>query len=251
MKYCSKHHENPDDAKYCRICGMAFSPAERYKRKIISTISRVFTKTPKTARMFTLDTFRNVSLRPVSIVKMRFIKKGIVLLFIISALIFIGTATGLIGQILLSLDQYSYRVYRDYYLEPLVGIGSLSISVFCSIMIIRFLIKKLRYKLNADYIEDRFLDHDIVRIAHKSKMGLFDKKKKKVLLDSIYCSIDKFDNQHLIITKDERKGIYSIVSRKIIIPVRYDSISQFVNSVATAKIGTDEFHYDVKGNRLE
>ena len=108
-----------------------------------------------------------------------------------------------------------------------------------------------RYRLNADYIEDNFLAHDIVRIARKSRMGLFDKKKKKVLLNSIYHEIDKFDNQHLLVTKDKKKGIYSIAFHKIIIPVKYDSISKFVNSVATAKIGADEFHYDVKGNRLE
>lgn len=180
MKYCSKHHENPDDAKYCRICGMAFSPVDKYKSIIISIISRFFAKTPDTnTGMFTLDTFRSIPFRPVSIVEIHFIKKCVVVLWLIFGLIFIGIATGKIDRILLALDTYFYRVYGDYYLDALVGICSLSISAFCSIVIIKGMTKKCRYKLNADYIEDRFLEDDIVRIARKSKMGLFDKKRRK------------------------------------------------------------------------
>lgn len=131
MKYCSKHHENPDDAKYCRICGMAFSPVERCKRIIISTINRIFAKTlDANTGMFTLDTFRSVSFRPMSIVEVRFIKKSLMILCIASLIIFIGTATEVIGQILSFLDQYSYKIYRRYDLDVLVGICSLPISAF-------------------------------------------------------------------------------------------------------------------------
>ena len=81
-------------------------------------------------------------------------------------------------------------------------------------------------------------------------MGLFDKSKNKVLLSSIYSNIEKFDNQHLLISKGNKKGLYSLTYRRIIIPVMYDSISQFANSVTSATVQGTEYHYDVKGNEL-
>lgn len=81
-------------------------------------------------------------------------------------------------------------------------------------------------------------------------MGLFDKSKNRVLLSSSYSNIEKFDNQHLLISKGNKKGLYSLTYRRIIIPVMYDSISQFANSVASAIVQGTEHHYDVKGNEL-
>lgn len=114
----------------------------------------------------------------------------------------------------------------------------------------QWLIKKLRYKLNADYIEGNFINSEIVRIARKSRMGLFDKSKKKVLLPSIYSNIEKFDYRRLLISKGNKKGLYSLTYRRIIIPVMYDSISQFAHSVTSATVQGTEHHYDVKGNEL-
>lgn len=110
--------------------------------------------------------------------------------------------------------------------------------------------EELRYKLNADYIEESFVDNGIVRIARKSRMGLFDKSKNKVLLSSTYSNIEKFNNQHLLISKGNKNGLYSFTYRRIIIPVLYDSIAQFTNSVTSATIQETEHHYDVKGNKL-
>ena len=81
-------------------------------------------------------------------------------------------------------------------------------------------------------------------------MGLFDRNKKKVLLSSTYSNIEKFDNQYLLISKGNKKGLYSLTYRKVIIPVMYDSISPFANSVTSATIQNAEHHYDVKGNKL-
>ncbi len=81
-------------------------------------------------------------------------------------------------------------------------------------------------------------------------MGLFDRNKKKVLLSSTYSNIEKFDNQYLLISKGSKKGLYSLTYRRVIIPVSYDSISQFANSVTSATTQGTEHHYDVKGNKL-
>ena len=81
-------------------------------------------------------------------------------------------------------------------------------------------------------------------------MGLFDKSKNKVLLSSVYSNIEKFDKQHLLINKGNKKGLYSLTYHKIVVPVMYDSISQFVNSVTLATTQEIVCHYDVKGNKL-
>ena len=62
--------------------------------------------------------------------------------------------------------------------------------------------------------------------------------------------IEKFDNQHLLLSKGNKKGLYSLTYRRIIIPVMYDSISQFTNSVTSATTQGIEYHYDVKGTEL-
>lgn len=81
-------------------------------------------------------------------------------------------------------------------------------------------------------------------------MGLFDKSKNKVLLSSKYSNIEYFDNAHLLLIKGKQKGLYSLTYKKIIIPVQYDSIAQFTNSVTTVTSQNVAFHYDIKGNKL-
>ena len=81
-------------------------------------------------------------------------------------------------------------------------------------------------------------------------MGLFDKSKKKVRLSSNYSNIEIFDDQHLSISRGSKKGLYSLTYHRIIIPVKYDSISLFTNSITSASFQGTEHHYDVKGNKL-
>lgn len=242
--------DNPTGAKFCRKCGTAFTPANRYKQMVKSFFNKIFTiSNSSNAGMFTLDTFRNISFQPVSVVKIRFVNQFVVFLCMLFVALWFATITGLTGNVLYEIDSWFYEevfVYHQYIVE----LGCLAIAGLCALFILKWLIKKLRYKLNADYIEDNFINSEIVRIARKSRMGLFDKSKNKVLLSSIYSNIEKFDNQHLLISKGNKKGLYSLTYRKIIVSVMYDSISQFVNSVTSATTQGTEHHYDVKGNEL-
>ena len=242
--------DNPANAKFCRKCGTAFTPANRYKQMVKSFFNKIFTMSGSSnAGMFTLDTFRNISFQPVSVVKIRFVNRFIVFLCVLFVALWFATITGLTGNVLYEIDSWFYEdvfVYHQYIVE----LGCLAIAGLCALFILKWLIKKLRYKLNADYIEGSFINYEIVRIARKSRMGLFDKSKNKVLLPSSYSNIEKFDNQHLLISKGNKKGLYSLTYRRIIIPVMYDSISKFANSVTSATTQGTEHHYDVKGNEL-
>lgn len=242
--------DNPANAKFCRKCGTAFTPANRYKQMVKSFFNKIFTiSNSSNAGMFTLDTFRNISFQPVSVVKIRFVNRFVVFLCVLFVALWFATITGLTGNVLYEIDSWFYEdvfVYHQYIVE----LGCLVIAGLCALFILKWLIKKLRYKLNADYIEGNFINSEIVRIARKSRMGLFDKSKNKVLLSSNYSNIEKFDNQHLLISKGNKKGLYSLTYRRIIIPVMYDSISQFANSVTSATVQGTEHHYDVKGNEL-
>ena len=244
------HADNPAGAKFCRKCGTAFTPANRYKQMVKSFFNKIFTiSNSSNAGMFTLNTFRNISFQPVSVVKIRFINRFVVFLCVLFVALWFATITGLTGNVLYEIDSWFYEdvfVYHQYVVE----LGCLAIAGLCTLFILKWLFKKLRYKLNADYIEGKFINSEIVRIARKSRMGLFDKSKNKVLLPSSYSNIEKFDNQHLLISKGNKKGLYSLTYRRIIIPVMYDSISQFANSVTSATVQGTEHHYDVKGNEL-
>ena len=245
--------ENPANAKFCRKCGTAFTPANRYKQMINSAISRVFkvfTKSTDTStEAFTLDTFRDISFQPVSVVKIRFVNRFVLFLCLSFVALWFATVTGLTGAILYEIDHWFYEEVFIYY-QYIVELGCLAIVGLCALFIVKWWIKKFRYKLKADYIEDGFINDEIVRIACKSRMGLFDRNKKKVLLSSTYSNIEKFDNQYLLISKGSKKGLYSLTYRRVIIPVSYDSISQFANSVTSATTQGTEHHYDVKGNKL-
>lgn len=242
--------DNPANAKFCRKCGTAFTPTNRFKQMFSSVIAKIFTQSHTTgASTFTLDTFNNITFQPVSVVKIRFVNRFVVFLCVLFVALWFATITGLTGNVLYEIDSWFYEdvfVYHQYIVE----LGCLAIAGLCALFILKWLFKKLRYNLNADYIEDNFINSEIVRIARKSRMGLFDKSKNKVLLSSIYSNIEKFDNQHLLISKGNKKGLYSLTYRKIIVPVMYDSISQFVNSVTSATTQGTEHHYDVKGNEL-
>ena len=242
--------DNPANAKFCRKCGTAFTPANRYKQMVKSFFNKIFTiSNSSNAGMFTLDTFRNISFQPVSVVKIRFVNRFVVFLCVLFAALWFATIIGLTGEVLYAVDHWYYE-YVFVYHQYIVELGCLAIAGLCVLFILKWLIKKLRYKLNADYIEGSFINSEIVRIARKSRMGLFDKSKNKVLLPSSYSNIEKFDNQHLLISKGNKKGLYSLTYRRIIIPVMYDSISQFANSVTSATVQGTEHHYDVKGNEL-
>lgn len=242
--------DNPANAKFCRKCGTAFTPTNRFKQMFSSVIAKLFAKSPTAgASTFTLDTFSNITFQPVSVVKIRFVNRFVVFLFILFAALWLATIIGVTGEIVREMNRWFYNEVYIYH-QDFVELGCLAMLGLCTLFILKWWIKKLRYKLNADYIEGSFVNSEIVRIARKSRMGLFDKSKNKVLLPSGYSNIEKFDNQHLLISKGNKKGLYSLTYRRIIIPVMYDSISQFANSVTSATVQGTEHHYDVKGNEL-
>lgn len=236
--------ENPADAKFCKKCGTAFTPSNN-KRLIISRLQNLFTfNKNKTQETFTLDVFRNISFHPVSVVHIRFVNRFVVFLCILFSAFAIFITSSIGRTVIYDFDRYA-RDYIDY-----VAKGCSIIVGICIIYILKWVYRKFQYKLNADYIEDSFCGDRIVRIAQKSRMGLFDKSKNKVLLSSMYSNIEHFDNEHLLLIKGKQKGLYSLIYKKIIIPVQYDSIAQFTNSVTTVTSQNVAFHYDIKGNKL-
>lgn len=221
--------ENPVEAKFCRKCGTAF--------------------TPTNAETVTTDTFQNSSFLPVSVVKLRFVNRFVVFLCVLFAALWYATDKGFTGKVLNTINP---GFYEDVFIsrQHIVESVCLAIAGLCVLHIFKGWIKKLRYILNADYIEKSFVNNEIVRISSNSQMGLFDKSKKKVLLSSTYSDIEKFNNQLILISNGNKYGLYSLTYRKIIIPVLYDSIAQFKNSVISATIQGTEHLYDLKGNQL-
>lgn len=245
--------DNPGCAKFCRKCGTALMPADG-KNKIWFSISNFFKKIfrkkrPVITEAFTLDTFKYIPLQPVSVVKVRFMNRFVVAMFLTFLLLFVVTATEIDDELLVIVSSWLYYEVYTFH-EETINMICLSIACLCVLPISVWLFKKLRYRLNADYIENSFVNNNIVRIARRSRMGLFDKSKNKVLLPSKYSGIDRFEGQLLLINKDGKYGLYSLAYRRIIVPVKYDTISQFVNSVTSATVEGVTHHYDIKGNKL-
>ena len=175
------HADNPAGAKFCRKCGIAFTPANRYKQMVKSFFNKIFTTSNSSnAGMFTLDTFRNISFQPVSVVKIRFVNQFVVFLCMLFVALWFATITGLTGNVLYEIDSWFYEevfVYHQYIVE----LGCLAIAGLCALFILKWLIKKLRYKLNADYIEGNFINSEIVPYKYEmieKRPGMFVCHKK-------------------------------------------------------------------------
>lgn len=220
--------ENPSNAQYCRSCG---TPIQDHAPDD-----------------FTLDTFKGIQFMPVSVVKVSFINNFLIVLWVLflTLAILASTTTGkyILREMADEMDIYWNSFPR------FVRLLSILLTVVLSVSLLKSAYRKLMYKYAAEYIEQRFIENDLVRIAKKSKMGLFDKKRRKVLLQPKYTNIEKFDADHLIISVDKTQGIYSLPLRKIIVPVQCEHILPFSNCVTTVKIHGQECHYDVKGNKL-
>lgn len=255
FKYCSNPDcktANPLSAKFCRKCGKPLETGVvAYKYLILNYSKELFnyfvhkSGRDKQTSEFTLDKFKSISLQPISITNIRFINIfwliiGIVLLIFLVSFYGIADIRFFFRNM---FGEYDYYTFRDVLPLAFIPLGLIVCSFFIS------LYKKIRFKLNADYIENNFVA-DFSRIAKACKLGLFNNKNHRVLLSSRYDSIEKFDTDHLIIERYGKKGIFSIKKRKIIIPVSFDNISAFSNSVATASSGSKAVHYDIKGNKL-
>ena len=99
MKKCPKNHDNPDNAKFCRICGYNFdnsfqSQLKNHWNSLISFATRIFntminegkTRLATMGRPsgFTPDMFPNINLSPCSVAKVDFqCKKGVVFMVVL------------------------------------------------------------------------------------------------------------------------------------------------------------------------
>ena len=266
MKRCPKNHDNPDNAKFCRICGYNFdnsfsSQLKNYWNAFVSFATRIFnmminegkTRLTSMGRSsgFTPDMFPSINLSPCSVAKVDFqCKKGVVFM---AVLIVLFMALKSYQYEIEELMYYSWGWPSDmlYYVIPSV-LGILIILFLIKfIPFLRRLWKWLRYKMNADYIEYSALMNNLSRIAKRGKLGLFDKSKNTVTMGSHYDNITKFDGEHILIEKNGKKGLFSMKKMGLIVPIRFDRIDGFKNSIVKCHKGTESYYYDVNGNKME
>lgn len=267
MKKCPNNHDNPDNAKFCRICGCQFD---------VNVVSRVNKAVGKRGDdSFTLDVFSNIDLLPRSIVNVNF---GIASSVVISI-------TALLFFALLFIAYFASSEMGVLLLLIIVG---LFLPIFFSLTLDRLRKRKI-FNDNADYIETSPFMLNIYRIAKEGKLGLFDKSEKLVLLlsqyDDIatfywkyvilveaneckglfslkgnsfiiplnleYDSITKFDDELILVQKKGMKGLFSLNRMKVIIPLDFDHIEPFKNSILKCYKGAKAFYYDINGNKLK
>ena len=265
MKKCPKNHDNPDNAKFCRICGYNFdnsfsSQLKNYWNVFVSFATRIFNtminegKTRLTSMGhssgFTPDMFPSINLSPCSVAKVDFqCKKGVVFMAVLIVLfVALSSFEYEIRNILEGMYAPSF-VY--YYTVPIILCILFVVFLFKFIPFLRRLWKWFRYKMNADYIEYSAFMNNLYRIAKKGKLGLFDKSMNKVTMGSNYDNITKFDGEHILIEKNGKKGLFSMKKMGIIVPIRFDRIDGFKNSIVKCHKGTESYYYDVNGNKME
>lgn len=107
MKRCPNNHDNPDNAKFCRICGYNFdnsfcSQLKNYWNTFVSFATRMFNMMINEGKarlasignssVFTPDMFPNINLSPCSVAKVDFqCKKGVFLMVVL--VVIFGTLT--------------------------------------------------------------------------------------------------------------------------------------------------------------
>ena len=220
-KTCSKGHINPPEAQYCRICRESLNNANE---------------------SFTLDLFPDIHFVPVSIKKIKFLKGIEVFSLIVFPICIIAA--------LLLFDGYrdiweGVDDLPDVFILLFIASISSAIGTICGLI---HYIDGILYKSNADYIEETTFE--LVRIAKHRKLGLFNQKKRKLLLRPRYDRIDKFDSKHVLIGNQRFVGLYSIPCKKVIVPVQCDTISPVKDGVFEVSIAGGICHYDVYGNKL-
>lgn len=265
MKRCPNNHDNPDNAKFCRICGYNFdnsysSQLKNYWNALLSFATRIFNmminegKT-RLANMghssgFTPDMFPSINLSPCSVAKVDFqCKKGVVFMAVLIVLfVALSSFEYEIRNILEGMYAPSF-VY--YYTVPIILCILFIVFLFKFIPFLCRLWKLFRYKINADYIEYYTFMNNLYRIAKKGKLGLFDKSKNTVTIVSHYDNISKFDGEHILIEKNGKKGLFSMKKMGLIVPIRFDRIDAFKNSIVKCHKGTESYYYDVNGNKMK
>lgn len=265
MKKCPNNHDNPNNAKYCRICGYNFDNSfcgqfTNYWNTIVNFIIRVFNTIVNESRVyftsirystgFTPDMFPNISLAPCSVAKVDFkCKKGGVFMIILVIMFILFTSLSeQIGSLLLSTGM---PIDYSYVVAPGVAFILFLIFLFKFFPFMQRVWKWFKYKMNADYIEQWAFMSYLYRIARKGKLGLFDKSKNDVTLRSQYDNLTKFDAEHILVEKKGKKGLFSTKKMRIIVPIRFERIEPFNNSIVKCHKGVEQFYYDVNGNKMK
>lgn len=255
-EYCGI--DNPSFARFCGKCGkkLDYNRLEvilghllrfltNIKNNFLPTRHKAFSSKGQN-KEFTLDKFKDLNLKPVSVVPITFINKFWVFFGVFLAIFILSFFFTDLGY-RMTLNAKGFDLIRiNIFISVLLIINVVIVFYF-----LRSIYRKQRFKHNADYIESAFM-YDVSRIAKDCKLGLFNNTTTRVLLCSKYDSIEKFDDKHLIIKAKGNQGLYSIDKRRLIIPVAYVSISSFHNSVASAKDSDGiVVHYDMNGKRLK
>lgn len=218
--------ENPKNAKFCRVCG-----------------SPIITSGDE----YTPDIFPDIELVPISIQPIRFVNGWEKASFVLLPLLIIFLIEICWDYKLEFIDEFR----RDAW-EITITIGMICLFIFIISVIVG--LKKACllafFNSNADFIERKDFMGKLRRIAKNKKLGLFDGKKKKILLKSKYDAISKLDEQHVIVVENSKKGLYSITRRKLIIPINFDEIKSDKIGTFTAVKDMQMFHYDIYGKKL-
>lgn len=264
MKQCSNCKTvNPQHAKYCRMCGKELETSKHniceqiinrlmhLCKVIMFDVKERLQPSNKEENAFTPDVFSAIQLSPKSICKIRFRIIPWLITFVFSCVIFYLLAgySSILYKIWIELEnELGYFIWHIR--EGLILIFALIIAI-SAYQWLKKSWKYIKYHINADYIEEYAFSGTMVRIAKNSRLGLFDNKSKKVRLRTIYSNITLFDDEHLLLERDDKLGLYSITLKRIIIPVKYTSIEHFYNSMTSASIGNTKDYYDIKGNRIK
>lgn len=226
MKTCPNNHENPNDAKFCRVCGQPILVNQE---------------------KYTPDCFPDIDLIPTTLRPIQFVfklEKASYILFPI-----------FVGGLLFILDckRDITTMFGGDVWEVAVVIGVILSCIFLIYFIVglEHCWKRIRYKLNADYIEENKFVGETNRIAKNKKLGLFDSSTKRISLRTKYDKIEQFDNQHLLLENNSKIGLYSIPLKKIIIPLKYEQITLIKDGVLLGIKDKQMTHYDIRGNILQ
>lgn len=239
MKKCPNSHENPDNANYCRICGYEFNSQELHRLETNENATR---PSKQADSKYTPDLFPGIHFIPGSVFKLR------TYWCFWMALTFMA----IICLIIIKIGERDDLFHLDDEIH-IVVVPCIFILGFVSALktIVRSS-KSARFTASAEFVEKcpmKDVNGIFYRIAKNGKLGLFDANAKKmnVLLFPEYDFIERFDSNHFLLRASDKLGVYSISMKKIIIPVKYDKISQFKDYIAEAiwTGGTD--HYDIYG----
>ena len=244
MKLCPDNHENLDAANFCCVCGKPISTTQEKKtypeNKDANEVSKC---------IFTPDSFPNIKLQPKSVYKISF---GILPILFIAIVLFLLTVSfvNFRWTIFRELKNYCGYSYAYIIYDTIPIILSLLLLLFGTLLFWKCW-KKIVYNINTSFIEnDSFIDCHR-RIAKAGMLGLFDARKHKVLLPSAFSIITIYNCDFLLIEKNRLQGMYSLKNKSMVIPVKYDRIENFENSIFTTIRGNERFYYDVNGNELK